>query len=329
MSSSQSKRIVVIGGSAGSLDPMLQLFSQLRSDLDASYFIVQHIGSNSPQYLPQLIARSGVIPAQAAQSEHPFTSARAYVAPPDYHLIIRDGSTVLSHGPRENRSRPAIDPLFRSAAVEYGTSVIGVLLSGMLDDGSAGLVAIKRCGGTTIVQDPQEASYPDMPNSALAALDVDHCVPVAEMAALIERLVREPVPEPIAIPEDLRLEVDILERLNGVPEKADVIGTRSSQACPDCGGPMWRVNDQHVERYRCTVGHSFTARSLLADQDDAIERALWAAARTLEERRRLLDHLGVEARGRGHETIAETYDRRRDETLAHIDQIKRLLLGRP
>jgi two-component system, chemotaxis family, protein-glutamate methylesterase/glutaminase len=328
MPSKDSQRIVVIGGSAGSLDPLLYLFSKLTSDVDATYFVVQHISADAPQFLSQLIGRSGVLPAQVAVDGERFERGHVYVAPPDHHLMVHDGSTRLSHGPRENRTRPAIDPLFRSAAVEHGSHVIGVLLSGMLDDGSSGMVAIKRCGGTTIVQDPRDAAFPDMPSSALAALDVDHCATIDQIPELITSVARsEPKPF-LDVPRDLQLEVDITARSTGTADREDMIGRRSTMSCPECGGPMWEMDHDHKPRYRCTVGHSYTGRNLLADQELAVERALWAAIRTLEERRRLLEQLTSDADARGHDRLAETYRSRRDEAIVHIDQIKSLLIGR-
>jgi two-component system, chemotaxis family, protein-glutamate methylesterase/glutaminase len=323
------RRIVVIGGSAGSLEPLLHFFSRITSDINASYFVVQHIASDATQFLAELITRNGVLPAQVAGDNVAFERGRVYVAPPDYHLMLRDGTTQLSHGPRENRTRPAIDPLFRSAAVEHGSKVIGILLSGMLDDGTAGLVAIKRCGGTAIVQDPAEAAFADMPRSALASLVVDHCLSIQQVPEMVATLAQGPTPPELDVPQDLQLEVDITRRISGTAERADSLGERSSQSCPECGGPLWELHDHHITRYRCTVGHSFTGRALLADQDESVERALWAAIRTLEERRRLLEQLVAESIGKGSDRMSESYQARRDETVEHIDQLRRLLLARP
>lgn len=325
---SDSHRLVVVGGSAGSLEPMLRMFRNLPSDHDASFLVVQHIGANSPQFLSELISRAGVLPAEQAQHGRRIEPGRVFVAPPDHHLLVHEDVMLLSHGPRENRTRPAIDPLFRSAAVSFGPSVVGVLLSGMLDDGSAGLVAIKRCGGVTIVQDPEDAAYPDMPQSALTYGGVDHRVRSDEMSTLITSILRTPPVVGATAPDDLRLEVEITERMNGTVGDADALGERIAQSCPECGGPLWHVNDESVDRFRCTVGHSYTTRALLVDQQEAVERALWAAMRTLQEREKILESLIEDVTRRSHNHAAASYRERLDETRDHVEQLRKLLTAR-
>jgi two-component system chemotaxis response regulator CheB len=200
-----------------------------------------------------------------------FKRGRIYIAPPDNHLLVKKSTVLVTKGARENRNRPGIDPLFRSAAVTHGSRVIGVVLTGMLDDGTAGLTAIKKCGGVTVVQDPKDAAYPGMPESALKNLSVDHCVPIAEMGRLLERLTQESPGKSKPIPADIRTEAKIAERVLSDVGQVNGLGDQVPYNCPNCGGVLWEMESAAVRRYRCHTGHSFTILSLLASQSEKIE----------------------------------------------------------
>ncbi|HEV8164959.1 MAG TPA: chemotaxis protein CheB, partial [Actinomycetota bacterium] len=234
--------------------------------------------------LPDILTRHGPLPASHAKDGEPIEQRRIYVAPPDHHLLLRAGHVHLARGPRENGHRPAVDPLFRSAAWEYATRVAGVVLSGTLDDGTAGLLAIKSRGGVAIVQHPEEALYPGMPNNAIEHVEVDHVLPAAGIAGTLARLAREPVPEPTdPVAAELKAEVELegfsMEAIGGGNP-----GRPSGFSWPDCNGVLWEIQEGGLVRFRCRVGHAWSPESLLTQQSEALEAALWAALRSLEER---------------------------------------------
>ncbi|HEX5691248.1 MAG TPA: chemotaxis protein CheB, partial [Roseiflexaceae bacterium] len=273
--------MIVVGASAGGVDALKQLVAQLPGDLAASVFVVLHTSANDPGYLPAILNHAGPLEARLAEHGQPIRHGQIIVARPDQHLLLKNEQVILARGPRENRSRPAIDPLFRSAAAAYSTRVIGVLLSGLLDDGLSGMAAIQRCGGITIAQEPHDATYPDLPRNAIEAGVVDYRMPVAEMGALLSQLVQVPVAAPATIPPDIALEALLAERaMSDVPSE-ERLGEMAPLSCPECGGPLWQLDDNVVKRYRCHVGHGYTARALLSEQGLEVERALWVALRTL------------------------------------------------
>ncbi len=324
--SSKGRNIIVIGTSAGGLDALDELVGELPTDLPASIFIVQHMApENTAQALLRRLGRHRAFDCKLASDGEKFESGRIYIAPADYHLLVKEKTLLVTKGARENRYRPAIDPLFRSAAVTHGPRVIGVILTGMLDDGTAGLVAIKKCGGVTVVQDPKDAAYPDMPESALNNLKVDHCVPLAEMGALLEKLTHESPGKNKTIPQDIRTEAQIAERVLSDIAQVDTLGDQVPYNCPNCGGVLWEMENPDLQRYRCHTGHSFTASALLDSQSEKIEESLWVSLRMLEERRNLLNNMAQkEARARDKRSYAE----RAEETAVHIERIRNMLLAR-
>lgn len=320
--------IIVIGGSAGALGPLIQIVAALPEDIPASVFVVIHTPANSPGLLPMIIGRSCALNVQHAGDGGTIQSGSVYVAPPDRHLLLmKDGMQVVS-GPRENRSRPAIDALFRTAARAFGPRVTGVLLSGVLNDGTYGLMAVKQHGGVAIVQDPEHADYPDMPASAIEDVEVDHVLPPIEIANLLKEIVVQPVTS----------EVQSMPHEDSGPEKADQqtnprtntlehppAGELAPFVCPDCGGALWEIRNGRLYRYRCHVGHSYTAEALLAGQTDELEAALWAALRALEENVELARRLATRAGEAGHSRVAQQHQEHSNEMEQRAEMVQRLL----
>lgn len=306
------------------MDALDQVIGQLPADFPASIFIVQHLApENTGVALLHRLGRHKTV--KLASDGENFHKGSIYIAPPDYHLLVKEKTMLVTKGARENRYRPAIDPLFRSAAVTHGPHVIGVILTGMLDDGTAGLIAIKRCGGVAIVQDPKDATYPDMPQSALNNTDVDHCVPAAEIGRLLEKLVQEPAGEAIPVPEDIQTEASIAERVLSDVAQVNGLGSQAPYNCPNCGGVLWEIERPDIKRYRCHTGHSFTADALLTSQSEKIEETLWISLRMFEERKNLLNKmLQKETRSKAQSSYAE----RAKETEVHIERIRDMLLSR-
>jgi two-component system chemotaxis response regulator CheB len=261
-----------------------------------------------------------------AQDREKFEPGHIYVAPPDHHLLVKQGCLRVTRGLRENRVRPAVDPLFRSAAVAYGARVVGVVLTGLQTDGTAGLLAIKRCGGIAVVQDPTDALYPGMPLSALEHVEVDYCVPILKMGSLLYRLSQEPATATPSIPDELYIEVDIVENPITNTNGTEKIGKAAALSCPECGGPLWELGGEKLPRYRCTIGHAFTAENLLEGQSEAIEYALWAAVRTMEERVRMLTTLAHGRCEHGQNKIADSYEAQAQELREYAHQIRKMLL---
>lgn len=285
----QGRNIVVIGTSAGGLDALDVLIGQLPAGLPATLFIVQHMSpENTGEALLSRLGRHRTFRCMLGRDRERFERGCIYIAPPDHHMLVKERSLTITQGARENRYRPAVDPMFRSAAVAHGSRVIGVVLTGMLDDGTSGLTAIKRCGGVTVVQDPKDAEYPEMPENADRNLDVDHCVPLAGMGGLLVKLVNGKPRQPKRIPRDVAAEAKIAERVLTGIQPIDSLGERTPYACPACGGPLWEVPEQGKPRFRCHTGHSFSATSLLDGGTDKLEENLWITLRMLEERLHLL-----------------------------------------
>ena len=308
--------IVVIGTAAGGLEALDTLIAQLPTDLPASIFIVQHMApENTGEALLHRLGRHRAFDCQLAKDGESYKRGRIYLAPPNNHLLVKKTKLLVTKGARENRNRPGIDPLFRSAAVSHTSRVIGVILTGMLDDGTAGLIAIQKCGGITVVQDPKDAAYPGMPESALNNLKVDHCVPISGMGSLLETLTHERPGKSKPIPKDIRTEAAIAEKVLSDVAAVDSLGRQVPYNCPECGGVLWEMNSPNVPRYRCHTGHSFTLPALLESQGEKIEETLWISLRMFEERKNLLNST--------HDPFAV---QRAKETQIHIERIRAILL---
>ncbi len=315
------KDIIVIGGSAGSIEPIRTVLRNLPADFPGSLFIVIHTSPNSPGVLNAIFNAAGPLAAASAPDGERIAPGRVYVAPADHHLVIEPGKVRLTRGPKENRFRPAVDPLFRSAAQTYGPRVVGILFSGGLDDGTSGLWTVKQLGGTAIVQDPHEAWAPSMPQSALQHVRVDHVLHAEEIAPLLVRLVSTPADlqeGDRAVPEDLRIEVDIANAGNAMDAGVLKLGTPSNYACPECHGVLLEMKERAPLRFRCHTGHAYTLESLMSEMDEVIEESLWSAVRALEERAMLLRQAGAHTHGqdpaaqKGFVVRAEEAQRRAD-----------------
>jgi len=258
-----------------------------------------HTAPQSPGVLHQILTRAGSLPAVSPRDAERLKPGHIYVAPPDFHLILEPGRVRITKGPRENRFRPAIDPLFRSAAQVFGPAAIGVVLTGNLDDGTAGLWTIKQLGGTAVVQDPVDALYPSMPASAVRHVQVDHVVPIAMLAPLLVTLTAAPVPAPASdkVPEIVEVEVNIARDQSAVAAGVTGLGVPSQYACPDCHGVLLEIKEAGRIRFRCHTGHAYSAESLIAAVGEGIEDALWNAIRALEEAgllmHRMADHFRI------------------------------------
>jgi two-component system chemotaxis response regulator CheB len=283
-----TREIVVMGASAGGVQALSELAANLPSRLPAAVFVVLHIGANE-SILPALLAVRSPMPVAHARDGELIEHGRIYIAPPDHHLLLSADHVQLTRGPKEHHTRPAIDPMFRSAALAHEARVIGVVLSGTRDDGTAGLQAIKQCGGVAIVQDPREAEYAEMPQSALDHVDIDHCLPVEGIAQQIAALAGTAIPAP-ATPAPSRLVREHATSLGevNVMEELESLGKTSRFVCPDCSGSLWEITGSDPPRYRCHTGHGFSLRTLLAALDDTTEQALWSAVRALQEKAQAL-----------------------------------------
>jgi two-component system chemotaxis response regulator CheB len=310
------RNIVVIGGSAGGIEALESLVACLPEALPAPIFVVVHLAADSPGVLPSILSRAGKLPAQHPHDGEAIVPGRIYVAPPDRHMLLESKRIRVTHGPKENRFRPAIDPLFRSAALTYGQQVVGIILSGALDDGTAGLWAIKDRGGVAIVQEPVEAANPSMPLSALKYVHVDHRLPVVEIAQVLTRLVGEPVAEGGATPvsdatqanptQPDAVEIETKIALEGNPIAAGVmnLGPLSPYTCPECNGVLVQLQEGGHLRFRCHTGHAYSVDSLLEGINESIEKTLWNTVRALEENMLLLRHLARHVSEQKNESMA-------------------------
>ncbi|HVF23424.1 MAG TPA: chemotaxis protein CheB [Pyrinomonadaceae bacterium] len=323
---------IVIGASAGGVAALSTLVSSLPQDLCAAVFIVLHIPTDSPSFLPTILARDSAVPVAHATHGEPIVPGRVYVAPPDRHLLIDENRIKLVRGPKENLHRPSIDALFRSAARWAGPRVIGVVLTGARDDGTVGMRAIKQRGGIAIVQDPLEASFASMPMSVMKSITVDYSLPLAEISPLLHKLSRETSKDErdYSVAEDLEIEAKIAEQeLDGVEFIASVekLGNVSRLTCPDCQGALWEMRDDDLLRFRCHVGHAYSAESLSNGQSQMLEMALWSAVRALEEQMILAKRIVARARKANHVRSAETFERRAEEAERNSSVLRKLLLG--
>ncbi|MEJ7601584.1 MAG: chemotaxis protein CheB [Kofleriaceae bacterium] len=326
----QTRDIICIGCSAGGVEALPRIIQQLPKDLPASVFIVQHMAATETPYLVEILQRNTRLPIQWAEQGMRSERGQIYVAPPDVHLVFADEHLVLTRTARENHSRPSIDKLFRSAAAVHASRVIGVLLTGMLDDGVAGLRAIRDAGGAVVVQDPNDAAFPDLPARALLALEPDRTLPIDAIGGALLALTAER-PQPVTVPVVVLVEAAIDQTGPILPERMHELGAQTTISCPDCGGPMWQMGDERIRRYRCYNGHAMTAADMLAASNTQVEAALWSAVRALNDRAGTLETLASDAERIGNVQSGSSYasrarDARREAELAREFMLS---LGRP
>ncbi|NUT91608.1 MAG: chemotaxis protein CheB [Saccharothrix sp.] len=302
-----SRDLIVVGASAGGVEALRAFVAGLPGDLAAAVAVVLHMPAGGTSALAAILKRSGPLDVVSARHGMPLRKGRIHVAPPDHHLIVSDGQVHLSHGPTENGHRPSVDALFRSAAVARGPSVVGVVLSGTLDDGAAGMVAITSRGGMAVVQDPEEALYSGMPTAVMRHVEVAHVVSARKMGVVLRDVVGSPV-EDVGEPSDLLRKESALaaDHAGAPPGEVNRMGTPSSFSCPDCNGALIALDTDH-SRFRCHVGHAWTAEALLDAKDAALEKALWTALRTLEEKATLARRMSRSAVARGSGSLVERY----------------------
>jgi two-component system, chemotaxis family, protein-glutamate methylesterase/glutaminase len=306
MEANHPHSIIVLGASAGGVEALSTVMAGLPPVIDAALFVVIHMPAQSPSMLAAILDRAGPLPVCQATEGARIESGRVYVARPDNHLMLDQGMMRIVHGPRENRYRPSIDVLFRTAAQAYGRRVIGVVLTGSLDDGTAGMVAIKRMGGMTVVQDPAEALYPSMPRSVLENVAVDHIAGMAQIPALLAYLVAT-MPAYNLPNAPLSDDSPTSEMEAEMMQTNDLPGKPSPYSCPECHGVLWEIQDGAMTRFRCRVGHAYSPESMLAEQSDTLEEALWSALKTLEESASLSRRLEIQSNERGNQLMARRF----------------------
>ena len=321
-----NRDIIVIGGSSGATAPLKEILGRLPADLPAAVFVVLHIPAQGIGILSTVASAASKLPVIQARSGMIIENGHIYLGAPDHHLLVSEGHIMLGRGPRENLARPAIDALFRSAALQYGPRVIGVVLSGLLSDGAAGLTAIKQCGGVALVQDPEEALSNEMPLRALEATTVDLCVPGAGIGDVLCDLAREEPGTRLPVPPEIRLEVEIAAGERVGSDSLATIADPAPLTCPSCGGVLSEIKSEHPLRFRCQVGHAYTADALAREQESKVDEALRVALRIIEERAELVQRMAEDGRQSGRVAVAQMYQARAAEYREYADMIRRVVL---
>jgi two-component system chemotaxis response regulator CheB len=318
------RNIIVIGASSGGIDALRTIVRSLPANFSASVFVVLHVSPASPGILDEILTRAGELPAVTPGDGERIQPGRIYVAPPDRHMLIEPGIVRLTRGPRENRFRPAVDPLFRSAAQTYGPRVIGVVLTGDLDDGTAGLWAVKRLGGTAIVQDPGDALYPSMPRSAMSHVKVDYCVPLEEIAPVLVNLTVDTSEREgaLKVPEEIQIEVRIANGHTALDAGVMKLGEPSNYVCPECNGVLLQLNEDDRPRFRCHTGHAYSVESLMAAIQEGVEDALWNAVRCLEENILLTRQLATLVDKTGNGAVSNQLIQRAQDVQRQVELVR-------
>jgi two-component system chemotaxis response regulator CheB len=316
--------VVVVGASAGGVEALRQMVAGFPPDLPAAVLIVLHVPRSSPSALPAILARATSIAVRPAVDGEQLRHGRIYVAPVDRHLLVIDNRIRLSRGPSENGHRPAIDPLFRSAARSFGPRVIGVVLSGSRDDGAAGLAVIADRGGMTIVQDPSDAVFSSMPRAAMEQTAPHHVVPASKIGPLLGEITRRPIQG--RVPDvDLSLTAEVAMSDLAAVTSDEIYTEPAEYGCPACGGSLFEAAGKPVPRYRCRVGHAWSPESLLEEQAASLESALWMALRSLEEKAALTDRMANVNSERGNLRGTTRYRTMRDDAKSAASMIRNLI----
>jgi two-component system chemotaxis response regulator CheB len=321
--SEDHRDIVVVGASAGGVKALQRFVAALPADFPAAVFMVLHVSPASGSFLAAILNHAGPLPVAEAVDGMPVERGRILVAPADMHLMIERDRTIVVRGPRENRARPAVNPLFRSAALAYGPRVIGIILTGTLDDGAAGLWAIKECGGIAVVQSDPE--YDEMPRSAVENVPVDYHVPLDDIPALLRRLTGERVEfrAQRVVPEIIKIN-DEAAKMKRTAFALDEVGSRSLFTCPECNGALWEIDSGGLQ-YRCHVGHAYSAQSLRQEQNTTIEESLWSAVRALKESAALDERLADRSRQHQLDKAEEQHRRNASEKMEHVARLQDFL----
>ncbi|TMA33145.1 MAG: chemotaxis protein CheB [Deltaproteobacteria bacterium] len=319
----ERRDLICIGTSAGGVEALKKIASALPENLPAAVVVVLHLAPDHRSALPHILTGAGPLPALHPKDQEPLSPGRIYIAPPDHHMLVEPGRLRLVRGAKENSHRPAVDPLFRTAAYNYGSRAIGAILTGALDDGTGGLLAIKQRGGTTVVQDPEDAFCPDMPRSALDYVKPDHIAKLSEIGPLLGRLAGGRVEGSHEVSPLLKdeAEIETLSPLHG----HETVGMPSPFSCPACGGVLNEVHEAGTVRFRCRTGHGFTPETALVEQRVTIEGALWAALRALEEQAELAHRMATRARRQGSVHSAVRFEDRFEAARKQADVLRRLL----
>ena len=320
--------IVVVGASAGGLTALCEFVSHLPADGNAAIFIVLHLSKTGiGDYLVQRLRGYTDWTCVLAEENLAIQPRHVYVARMNKHMLLKDNHILLGGGPSENRWRPSIDVLFRSAAVEYRENVIGIILTGLLNDGTAGMSAIKQCGGATIVQDPNEAEFPDMPISVIEQMEVDSVASLSEIGNSITQLMTRTKKQNVEVPAIIAAESALSAKVVTGIEHVAEIGEKTLFACPDCGGGLWMVeNNSNDAHYHCHIGHSYTEKDLAMVQVEAIEATLWVALRMMEERKLMLHKMAGQERNRGLKRVSDIHLKNATDLALHIDKLKEVLV---
>jgi two-component system, chemotaxis family, protein-glutamate methylesterase/glutaminase len=322
-------RLVTVGASLGGVAALNELTAALPAGFPAPVLIVLHIGEH-PSTLPSILSARCPLPVSHAIDEEPIRDGHVYVAPPDQHMLVLDDRIVLTRGPKEHHTRPAVDPLFRSAALARGGDVIGVVLTGGLDDGTAGLQAIKQAGGVAVVQEPADARAPSMPESALTYVDVDHCLPLALIPRLLVSLTAVPTRQTLRGVDARAAHEQEIHLMKGDPmDHLQAIGSPSTFACPDCHGTLWAIDGSKPQRYRCHTGHGFTARTLNETMANASDEAAWSMLRAMQERERLLLEMAERIRSDGDLASVERLETAARKLREQVGAVRSLLEWTP
>lgn len=323
--------IVVIGGSAGSIEVLIDLVKKLPEDLNAAVFVVLHLPAMYKSSLDKILTKAGTLPVVFAEDGEKFSKGTIYLAPPDHHLLIEGGRTLVKKGPKENRFRPSIDALFRSAAYNYGERVIGVVLTGMMDDGTSGLWSIKRLGGVTLVQNPSEAVHPGMPNSVLQNVDVDKVISVKDLPAILQDLMKEPIEHSNGKGNNehehelMKTEVAIAAGKNALERGILDMGTFTPFTCPECHGALVSFKEGNHTRFRCHTGHAFSSSALLDELTKSVEDSFWNTLRGMEETILLLEAKGKELESGGDRDAAKEFYKKAQEVRDQSHQIRKII----
>ncbi|MEP0747337.1 MULTISPECIES: chemotaxis protein CheB [unclassified Coleofasciculus] len=321
--------IVVIGASAGGMEALKKLLAQLPSNFPGAIFIVWHIAPAYPSVLPQILDRVCSLPVAHAIDKEAIKPGRVYVAPPDHHLLVESGYVRVTKGPKENRFRPSIDVLFRSAARSYGNQAIGVVLTGMLDDGASGLYAVKEQGGKAIVQDPFDALHASMPIQAMKAVEVDWCVPVAEMGALLIEMTNEAVEKKGGhlVSEQMDIEVKVAREDNAFESGIMKLGKLSPYTCPECHGMLLQLKEGNIIRFRCHTGHAYSLNSLLVEVTESIEASLWKTLRGIEESEMLMSHMAKHLGETNDSEMAERFLQKSEQANRRASLVRQAVMS--